>query len=206
MRADWVYRPDFFDELGALIDDNGSYSRGDKTLAPGDVNANALILYDSFNFVSKSNLLTSNLGTIQPAWTRAEGSRAKIIAVEGTMIVRPSTWALGSTFMLGMRFGIFEQDVGTSAFLIDPTYALWTNPAAMALSPARWANDRNWQREFRRQEAFATNDVRWQFYFRFRVNRRLKPNECYAAYVATDGTSVTLVYNAWFRTLVADEG
>lgn len=204
-RADWVYRPNVHDAAGALVDDFGTYEPTVKVLLPGDPAAIAAVLYDSHNYINPSTQ-AGNVPRPVPSSGRAEASRALIKAVQGTVIFRPSTWALGSVWRLGMRFGIFEQDPNSGAFLIDPLYAMWSLPTLNNVKPAVWANDRKWQHERRSALTFSDNSQIWVWNFRFRVNRRLNPNECYGIYTATQSDSVNLIMQMFFRTLVSDEG
>lgn len=205
-KADWVYRPNLRDEAGSLIDDLGTYDPVVQTLLAADPNANAAVLYDSHN--RQMNTVTFGAVPFQfPRMARAEGGRAKIIRVQGQHIVTPSTWALGSTYRLGIRFGIFEQDPASGAFLIDPSYGLWVAAGDVQLGAAAWANDRKWQHEMRYGTAFSPDRPQmWNFRFNFSVNRRLMPNECYGMFYSTFGGSVTTIHQMWYRTLVADEG
>lgn len=204
-RADWVYRPNVHDAAGGLVDDQGSYEPTVKVLTPGDPAAIAPVLYDSHNYINPSTQ-AGNLPRPVPSSGRAEGGRAFIRRVQGLIIIRPSTWALGSIWRLAMRFGMFEQDPNSGNFLIDPLYAIWSLPTLNNLKPAVWANDRQWQHEWRNAMTFSDNSQMWVRRFNFRVNRRLNPNMCYGIYVASQSDSVTLTLQFFFRTLVSDEG
>lgn len=211
--ADWVYRPNLIDLAGALIDDLGSYDHAGGTLVGGPTNANFHILYDSHNYLvqTKGPTLAGVGGQALPMAARAEATRPLIMRVQGTMLFKPSAWAVGSIFQLAWRFGIFEQDPQSGSILIDPSYSLWNsgNAGINQLRPATWANDRNWQHERRYGQAFHDNGAYFMQRFNFRVNRRIDPNECYGLFLESDiffVSSVNLLYQLWFRTLVADEG
>lgn len=207
VKADWVYRGDIHDETGALVDDGGSYTASQKTLTSGGPQAIAPILYDSHNYV-KSGTMIGGAGTIIPMGmaARAEAMRPLIMRVQGVVHVSPSTWALGSAFHLGFRFGVFEQDAQTGLLLIDPAYNMWTAVANVDTAPSRWANDRKWVRETRTAVTFSDNSQFFNFRFNFKTKRRLNPNECFAVYTETFTGSVNLGLRYFLRTLVADEG
>lgn len=206
MRGDWVYRDNIFDEAGSPVDALGTYTPNLSSLTAGIDNAHGKILYDSFNAIHQTAPLAGNIGLSWPRYGRAEGRNPTILAVQGVLLLQPSTWTLGSIFVIGIRFGKFEQDVTTRSLLVDNTYTLWAAPTDMTARPARWANDRSWDREHRDQNQFATGNetVSWKYRFNFRTKRTLKPNECYAMYVETLAGSVTLNARYMFRTLVSD--
>lgn len=208
-RADWVYRPHIRDETGGLADGLGSYEGTNATLSGGIAGAQARILYDSFNY--RSGMFPDIGGGNAPGFllgssARAEGSNPKIHRVEGTVRMQPTTWALGDRFGVAFRFGVFEQDPTSGLLLVDAAYTIHTATATTMLNPAQWANSRTWQHERRVYFAAADSSNVFVQHFRFRVNRVLKPHECYALYVerAADGNNVSMMY--WFRTLVSDEG
>lgn len=201
-----MYRMNMRDAAGALIDDLGTYDPAIMLLIPGVATANAAVLYDSHNRIADTMPTGGGVPTM-PRAARAEGSRAKIIAVEGQMIYAPSVWALGSSFRMGMRFGMFEQDAASGAFLIDPAYSMWiTTGGTPMLNPATWANDRQWQHERRWGMSFGDNGQVFNARFRFKVNRSLQPNFCYGIFLESFAGSVNMTYQLWLRTLVADEG
>lgn len=205
-RADWVYRPNLRDAAGGLIDDLGTYDQGNQTLVAGIPTANAAVLYDSHNRIAQTMPTGGGVPTMTQA-ARAEGGRAFIVAVQGVIIWTPTTWALGSTYRLGIRFGMFEQDPSTGAFLLDPTYSMWqATVGTPMLSPASWANDRQWQHEYRVGQQFNDNSQIWNKRFFFKVRRSLLPNFCYGIFLESQPGSVNLSYQLWFRTLVSDEG
>lgn len=210
--ADWVYRPCLQDLAGGLIDDLGTYDFITGTLVAGPANANFHVLYDSHNHISNTmGALAAAPIREMPNAARAEATRPLIMRVQGIATIRPSAWAVGSIFQLGMRFGIFEQDAQSGSVLIDPAYSMWSAGGAgiNQLRVATWANDRNWQHERRFGQAFHDNGAYFMQRFNFRVNRRIDPNECYGIYMESDTqfvSSINLLYQLWFRTLVSDEG
>lgn len=205
-RADWVYRSNTFDAAGTLVDGLGTYEASDQPFLAG-LGGGARVLYDSHNRFTAAQMNPGNINLPgQPRAGRAEGRRAKIRAVQGVVIVRPSTWALGSVIRFGMRFGAFEQDPASPGFLIDPNYSLWSVTTATMFQPAVWANDRNWDHERRLAVTFSDNSQLFPLRFNFRVNRSLQPNMCYGIYMESTAGSVNLNLQFWLRTLVVDEG
>lgn len=203
-RADWVYRPNVLDDTGAIIDPWGSYDPTTKSVTAGVANASLAVLYDSHNYVG-SQIIPIATNAMLRAPGRAEGARASIKMVEGTLLCTPSTWAIGSQFQLGVRFGIFPQDPFDGALFVDANYSMWQN-LSQTDNIAYWANDRNWQKEDRFDEVFLENQATFKYRWRFPVRRSLKPHECYAVYFETATGSVTVNLRTFFRTLVTDEG
>lgn len=209
-KADWVYRSNVFDTAGGLVDDLGTYAPQYQTLIANTSLAG--VLYDSHNFTANAiggGIPGGGAGVQRPIWSpaRAEGGRAYVHRVEGTMFVTPSNWALGSQFQFGVRFGIFEQDPVVGALLLDPNYNMLTAGAAFVVQPALWANDRKWQHEFREHRTFTDNATIFRYRFRVTVRRSLMPNECYALYMENPAAETSTISSKfWFRTLVSDEG
>lgn len=209
-RADWVFRTDLVDPEGALNDGLGTYVFREKSLGVGTDAARAVILYDSHNrmFATAAGGV-SNLPFAMPRASRAEGGKAFIHRVQGTIFVRPSAWTLGDRFRLGLRFGVYEQDPDTGTILIDPSYTMWHDPGNMQLSTAVWANDRNWQHERRFGTTFSDNAQMWTLPVAFSVRRSLQPHQCYAIWMESfnaGAPSTTLLLQFWLRSLVSDEG
>jgi len=210
-RADWVYRDHMYDEAGALINSQGTYNNLPTVLAPAPANALGKILYDSKSFMKHAAGSTPFVPLVMAGSARAEGKRAQIMAVQGMISIRPSTWALGSNLVVGIRFGVFEQDPGTGGILVDPSYSMFASFANVALSAANWANDGQWDRERRVYVTFSDNSQVYNHYFFFRTRRFLKGHECYAVYLEANnqsGTTGSVNSNVtlWLRTLVSDEG
>lgn len=204
--GDWVYRTDYYDNTGALIDALGSYKLEEDPLTGGEVNAVAQVLYDSHNRLKQWIDIPSNIPRVMSNAARAEGQRAWIHRVQGIVFIRPSTWTIGSSFRMGMRFGIFEQDPVAGGLTLDPLYTLWGTGTDVNSNPAHWANDRMWQHERRFAMTFSDNAQVWAQRFNFRVNRRLNPNQCYGVYISSVSGSATLNIQPWLRTFVSDEG
>lgn len=210
-RPDWVYRSDLHDEAGGLVDPWGTYEQVGAGLVSGYENSIAQVLYDGHNYLGSAAAMAGNVPVFQPRAARAEGGKPKILAVQGVIGAIPSVWALGSVFNLGIRFGVFEQDEVSGAPVFPAEYNMWGYTGAInqnVTKPATFANTRNWDRELRRFEAFNAGggSIRFNYHFRFKVNRRLRPHECYAVYLETQGGSSTLSTVFFLRTLVADEG
>lgn len=205
-KADWVYRPNFYDEAGGTVDALGTYDAHTKSLASGFGAAIGAVLYDSHN---RRNFVVNqlNFATILPGYARAEGSMPFIKWVRGMIYFSPTTWALGDAISLGLRFGMFEQDAASGQFLLDANYNMWSPASAdMNVAPAHWANTRTWQREFRKYYGFSDNARVFNAYFSFPVKRRLRPHECYGVYMETGSGSATANVGMMLSTLVADEG
>lgn len=209
-KADWVYRGNVFDVAGGLIEDLGTYAPQTTTLTAGVGSAFGKVLYDSHNYIKSAQIAqTPNLAEFfMPSAARAEGSRAKILRVQGVIMARPTTWTIGSFIRIGFRFGFFEQDADSGVALVDPLYSMFNAAGLSDQQPARWANDRAWQHERRFLAAFATGNemTTWTWRFNFPVNRSLRPDQGYFVYIETEGGSATLNVQRWLRTLVVDEG
>lgn len=211
--ADWVYRADIYDDAAGLVEQNGTYQNPPKTLANGAANAIVGILYDSHNYVEYSERAGLSGQVIGPAG-RAEGQRAHVLAYEGIVVVRPSTWALGSNIVTGVRIGVWDQDPVTGGVLTDPSFSLFNTFAGVGLSVETHANTRRWTEERRMYVGFSDASTPPVFTMRFRKRmrkgRRLLPHECFAMYFESNGQagtvgSVTCTLTCWMRTLVSDE-
>lgn len=205
--ADWVYRGDLYDGAGAPLDVSGTYVPDlSKGLIPGYLNGTVFWLYDSYNFTS--DVETVGLGMAPKGrFRRAEGSNPKILRVRGSMSVTPSTWAVGSSYFLGIRFGRFRQDANNGLAIFDANYNMWgpTNPTTQQmLMPARFANDRSWVLERYHIERFNDNNFSLNWRFNFPVNRTLKPDEGFGMYVETGFGSVNIQFNLRLSALVSD--
>jgi len=206
-RADWVYRSDIFDEAGALLDGKGTYTPRGTAVSAGVANAVGKVLYDSHNRRSFVTMDAGNVLASLPAPARAEGGRAQMLAVQGQIIVIPSTWSIGSIVNMGFRIVELEADPIDGTASIDAAYTMMAVSAVNAQQCANFANDRDWDWEFRSNRSFETGATmgRWSIPVRFRTRRRLKPNNGYYLYVENAG-SVTTTIIPWLRTLVVDEG
>lgn len=205
MRGDWVFRGVNYDTAGAVVDDFGSYQAVTKNVTGGPAGANICILYDSANYqrVAQGGQFVS---TYAARAHRAEGPHPLIKRVRGTIIFRPSTWALGSSVEIGLRFGVFEQVPDGGGIFLDPEYNMWTAVPSSDATPAVWANRRDWVREVHWREDFLENRLSWTKFYNFAVNRRLLPHQCFAAYIETNTGSPTLVVQPWLSSYVIDEG
>lgn len=207
MKVDWVYRPHYRDDAGNIIDAGGTYEpNAGVSIAAGQTNGIGVVLYDSHNYMKQVVAIGGNAPTSAGHEARAEGRMARIIRVQGWMVVQPTVWAVGSSYRLGMRFGRFEQDPNSGSFLLSTSYTLWLSSANINFAPSVFANTRLWTREHRHAESFNDNSAQRNFRFNFKVGMRLKPDECYGIWLETISGSATL--NAYFalRTLINDEG
>lgn len=209
--ADWVYRDNVYDDAGATIENLGSYVNTPTALTPGVANALVKSLYDSHNYMK--GVVAPSAGTpfVFGSAARAEAHRPLILGVEGQVIIRPSTWALGDNIVLGARVAIFEQDAGNGVALLDPTYTMFNTTPNVSINPANWANDRTWIWERRMYETFLENRAVFRLFLRLRFRRRLLPHQALFLYLETNnqgGTtgSVNVQVTPWVRSLVADEG
>jgi len=218
---DWVYRS--YMGVGWSEDDipfgapeagnQASYVSEYSDFNSGPSNTRFLVLYDSTNRlqvmggadVSGATVLSGLL----PRSARAEGRRAMVRAVEGTIHVEPSSWALGNTMVIGWRLGVWEQDSETGFVLLDSEYTMWSTGVNNVLSNAgQFANRHNWVRERRIIRPF-NNQVggAWQFNVNWRGRpRSLGPDQAFGLYLEARSTSVNMRINPWLRSLVSDEG
>jgi len=206
-RADWVYRPDIFDEAGALLDGKGTYTPRATSVSAGIANAVGKVLYDSHNRRSFATMDAGNVISSLPSYARAEGARAQMLAVKGQIVVVPSTWSAGSIVTLGFRIVELEADPIDGTASIDAAYSMMATSNVNAQQVANFANDRDWDWETRSYRSFETGATmgRWVIPVSFRTRRRLKPNNGYYLYIENAG-SVSCSIIPWLRTLVVDEG
>lgn len=208
--ADWVFRNDLYDGAGAPIDVNGSYVPDQsKTIAPGFGAAPVFWLYDSYNFTSDIEALGLAGLAAKGRWRRPEASKPLIKRVRGEITFTPSVWALGSSYFMGVRFGIFTQDANNGLVILDPNYNMWgvASPTTVQMQhPSRFANDKSWQHQRMHIERFNDNNSSLNWRFNFAVNRKLRPDQGYGVYVETAVGSVNVQINLRLMTLVSDEG
>jgi len=190
-----------------------SYFGNTTTMGSGRTNARAIILYDSHNRISTlANTWNSALGSATVAAlsrsARAEGRKALCKRVQGQMLFRPSTWALGNIMSFGWRLGVFEQDSAVGSILLDAEYSMFDPSLEWSTSVAVWANDSGNIAERRYFKGFRSDDpapgVMQSFDVRFK--RSLPPNMCLALYMEGSSSSVSVTFQPWLRTLVHDEG
>jgi len=210
-QGDWVFRPNFLDPEGAILTNDGSYANDEQVLDAGVGASGGCILYDSHNFANTNRLGIDNVlgfDITQAASSRAEGARSVLIErVQGSILWRPSSWAVGNDFHLGLRFGIWEQDPDSGSLFVNPSYTLWESVAGGGTGDlaAMHANSGQWQREHRINEYFVENNNRFSLNVNFPVRRRLRPNEAYALWAQTKLGSVRLFLQFWLRTYVVDD-
>lgn len=220
-KADWVYRgADYIPGDPADNDwleenpDLASYGHSVQGVTAGLNGAAAWILYDSMNRRAQLLNTFSTAGgwdtvALLPRAARAEGRNPLILATEGQLLIRPSTWALGSLMAFGLRIGIFEQDPSDGLLLLDAEYHMRNAFAGSTghSQAATWANDRMWVWERRYYVTFdSTRPAALNLDIRWRGRRTLKPHQCFAIYCEADSASVNLTVQRWMRTLVVDEG
>lgn len=209
-RADWVYRPNMFDDTGALIDQQGTYDQTIATITPGVVNSQAFWLYDSVNRLKQLGAIGGANFVQVPRVARAEGRNPLVLAVELTMFITPSTWALGSQFRHGIRLMTIDQDPDDGLALFNAEYTMWDAAGAGLPRAAIFANEKNLWREWRFARFFNNDSTTpiWAFYGRWRGRRSIRPEQGLALFHQTDNTAATttLQIQRWCRTLVVDEG
>lgn len=218
-KADWVYRgplgiPGDPSDNDWYIDQSlSTYTPVAQTVTSGPAGAFGFILYDSTNRLSiLANTwdTAAGFGTVAALSraARAEGRKPLCLRVSGQVLIRPSTWAVGSLMYFGMRVGVFEQDPSIGTLLLNADYSmLQTTTQEWSDSPAVMANDRNWvwQRHFFR--GFRSDEPAPGIMVDINVpmRRSLKSNECLALYFEGASTSVNLSVTRFLRTLVVDE-
>lgn len=204
-RGDWTFRGAIFDAAGAIVEAFGAYEPNIKSVTAGIAGSNIGILYDSHNYKQQSIVGPA----AYPASALAEGRNPRIKRVRGQLIINPSTWALGSTFAAGIRFGVFEQLPDTGGIFLDTEYNMWSFATNVADAPSNWANDRRWVKEVRFRQDFLENKTSWTLNFNFSCNKVLQPYQCFAWYMETSSSSpssVTLNVQSWLSAYVVDEG
>lgn len=216
-KGDWVYRSNAR-VLGTGVINNdllGSYEAVVTTVNSGIANAQTRILYDSKNYMGW--LTRAGIGTAPTVATtgilgghaRAEGRKPCILAVDGVILCDPTTWALGNVMALGVRVGVFEQDI-SGVLSLDAGFTMWESGAGIFDGPAAaWANN---------TRANCRDIRQWQFYsdgaanpnmvvrVKWRGRRYLEGWECFAMFLQVPTTSVNMRTQCWVRTLVSDEG
>lgn len=220
-RADWVYRSNAR-ILGTGVNTNdtaGSYDQSVNSLTTGVANAVILSLYDSYNFFAQ--LTRGGVGSggavgsqgVLGRQARAEGRKPLIHAVEGQMFIQPQSWVLGSQMSLGLRLGIFEQDIAGAA-LLDVAYSMFQPEAAAPGSvPSQFANDSRcniWERRYFKPFGDSSTTPNINIRIRVRFKRALSAHEMLGMYVEAPSSagglaSVGLRYQSWLRTLVSDD-
>lgn len=209
-RADWVYRPHIRDEAGGLFETFGTYESTEVTQGVGIPNLTQHILYDSHAYRGAEypdQIAANTPGLMLAASARAEGAKPMIHRVQGSIWVRPSSWALGSVLWVAWRFGIFEQDPATGSVLLDSTYTILNTSANTVTGMAQWANAQPWNHErvFRSAFGEAVSFIK-ELRFNFPVRRRLRAHECYAVLSEGHATlSVNTLMSYRLRTLVSDD-
>lgn len=206
-KGDWVYRGDIHDSAGGLIDNFGTYVPGAGFVqVAGSANATIHWLYDSANY-RKYSVTVGGTTTGMPSFHRAEGQKPLLLRVQGWISFTPSTWAAGSTFFLGMRLGIFEQNQNTGNALFAAAYNMWNYAATDAISAAAFANDSRIIRDWRMVKSFADagTPIRYNLYLNVKMRRRMNPTDGLGIYLETATGSTNLVVVSALRTFIVDE-
>jgi len=215
--ADWVYRQGYnligTRGTGLGADLIGTYDPSVTTVSTGQANAQSRILYDANDyFADLTRGGVGSAGTLasQAVATRAgrsEGRKPCMRAVEGYIYCEPSTWAIGNVMALGVRLGVFEQDIGSGVITIDSAYSMWAYTATLQdPGPAHWANSSRMNcKEWRIWNAFSQNSPLVVMRIRWRGRKFLNANECFALYLEAPTTSINVRTQYWLRTLVEDE-
>lgn len=204
MRGDWVYRDDIRDDTGNLIDAGGTYTPYTSfVLQPGEAQSQGHILYDAANY-RQFVRSTNNQFAVFGNWMRAEGARARCLRVKGSFAVTPSVWALGSSYFLGCRILVADQDE-TGAVLLPTNYNMWAPFVAGDLRPARWANGHENRWEMYHIERFNDNNSTREWKLNVPLRVRLKPSECLCFFTESATGSVNLTVNLRLSTYVVDE-
>lgn len=218
-RADWVYRGYEYDIQNAPVTDQApTYTNLSRDGLPFQIQVGSpagLILYDSHTYLMqgvKVDNPASGFLAFLGREARAEHGSVTIHAVEGTLYLQPTTWALGANFLVAARIIICQQDPASGAILLPATYTICGGSlggAGIEADAAVYANGwGNLQTRILRQ-AFATeNDMsRFQMRFKWRGRRKLRGELCLALFVETIGPgvgSVNMDIGPVFRTLVTD--
>lgn len=217
LRADWVYRANNrVLGTGVLGNDTlGTYEPTVKTQNGGVAAASGNVLYDSKNYIGTVTrggigavINQASLGVI-PTAARAAGKKPCMLAMEGVLYIEPQAWVLGNVMAVGVRLGVFEQDL-SGVFSIDVGYSMWRDETVFAFSsPAHWADDkRRHAKEWRFFKAFgdASTTPLIVGHLRWRGRRYLEDYECFGLYTELGAAGIGVRMQYWCRTLVSDEG
>lgn len=207
-RADWVYRPDLYDDLGNVVDGAGTYTVNVKSMTPGVETARALILYDSENRLAMLARYTTQATVEYPRAARAEGRGPLILGVEGHIEFFPTTWALGVEHHFGWRIAIVEQDPNAPTVYFPPGYNMLLASTIAGDQAAIYRNSGNilWERHTFHRFGAGNDVTSWHLVVKLRCRRRLLPYQCLALYMEGRAGTVTGGMRPWLRTLVSDEG
>lgn len=215
-RLDWVYRGHAYqisepqvqaDVLGTYIPHNSLIS-----LSAGPTLAQSHILVDSADWFVDigrmgNTIPASALGPVAIGGeARPERRGALIRAVEGIIMIAPSAWALGNEVHVGVRLGVFEQDV-TGVFALDSGYSMMLDQttANQNTNVGHWANmKRSNLREWRLSDCYVSGGGKcmWTMHIRWRGRIRLQPHECLGLYTEAASGSVETRNRYFLRTLL----
>jgi len=217
MRADWVYRSRQYLLDGTTTTVNpGGYSAVETTITPGATNSGAFCLLDSVNFttqtLSPNNALGDSLFISRAG--RPEGRGQLILAVQGYLFIRPSSWAIGSHMSGGIRLQVDEQDVDDGILELDADYNIMFPAAAATPSndPVLFANQKGNLKTWYVYRQFSDNSAILKVPIFWKGRRRLRPQEGLWLHIevnapaAASTSSVNWLVTPKLRTLVAIEG
>lgn len=185
-----------------------TYSGSTFTLTAG-AGVSAFSLYDSDRYIQRT--VTEGVNTAMlPAAARPSGERARCYAVQGDLIIEPSSWAVSNSCRLAMRIGILEQDPLDGAYIAVPGYSIWgvgtfqDQPAQVALGSFNL-----WQGLFIR--GFANDQpALWHVKIFARLNGgkgvTLAPNYGLAWQMEEQNGTINPRVQMRLRTLVSDDG
>lgn len=219
MRADWVYRGFEYDMQGnAAATQVASYVNCQRnaltyTLSPGT--PVGLVLYDSHDYLgspTKAFNAASGEQLMLGREARAEHGTVKVHAVEGTLYLEPTTWTVGSDFMVAARLVICEQNLQTGALALPAAYTLLGAGIVgngLGNDASDYANGwGNLQTRIIRQAFSTENDMaRMALRFRWKGKRSLPQHLCLGLYVESAGPAIgstTLRVGPLFRSLITD--
>jgi len=147
-KVDWVYRNDIW-----VDEANVSWGGwGGKSSKPSMSNlpsgAQSMILLDSVNFLRQmvaldwDALAGADAGVLAAAARPDYTRQPTAVAVQGTIMWRTGTWALGERQAWGVRLGWYEQDQDTGLLSLEPDYTIYyVGGGTVYRGPAIMAND-----------------------------------------------------------------
>lgn len=194
-RADWVYRSREYLIDGTAGTLNGGWMSVATTITPGAAPAQSFCLFDSVNYmrtVLAPNNALGDGGAISQAG-RPEARGDVVLAIQGTVFIRPSAWAVGNVMSGAYRLIITDQDEQDGYAITDADYNAMVPPAAQ--SPANdgtlWANERSHLMTKYVYRGFSDNSSVIAINMFWRGRRRLRPEEGVFLYVEVNGPDTT---------------
>jgi len=195
VRKDWVYT-------------EGGYLAGVFSQGTGPVNALAQpLLWAS----GAERIITIGNENVVPGvvdytrgFAKPEPRPQVVYAVEGTIHMNPSGWALGNEFLWGWRLMIYKMDAITGQIEVDADYSMWENAPAPFVHFAYFRNSSDVLAEGRIMRTFSDSGGNFQTRVRWSstMGRRLEEDEGLYLWLEGANASVTSVRNRlFFRTL-----